>query len=184
LHAHDFRDALEFKDKDVLIVGRSYSAEDIGSQCYKYGARSVTATYRSKPMGFKWPAGFEEVPLLQRVENKTAFFKDGTSREVDAIILARDTNITSLPPDVSAFEDGKSSLAAWPLQRSGMGSQSKADVPGHAGPVTTLSICLMPKLGLEEMRCWGKSRCPLKSKWLPTAPVGAREKKSSKPKNK
>ena len=32
LHAHDFRDALEFKDKDVLIVGTSYSAEDIGSQ--------------------------------------------------------------------------------------------------------------------------------------------------------
>ncbi|NCA23350.1 MAG: NAD(P)/FAD-dependent oxidoreductase, partial [Betaproteobacteria bacterium] len=29
LHAHDFRDALEFKDKDVLIVGASYSAEDI-----------------------------------------------------------------------------------------------------------------------------------------------------------
>jgi trimethylamine monooxygenase len=40
LHAHDFRDALEFKDKDVLIVGRSYSAEDIGSQCWKYGAKS------------------------------------------------------------------------------------------------------------------------------------------------
>ena len=39
LHAHDFRDALEFKGKDMLIVGRSYSAEDIGSQCWKYGAQ-------------------------------------------------------------------------------------------------------------------------------------------------
>ena len=56
LHAHDFRDALEFKGKDILIVGRSYSAEDIGSQCWKYGAKSVTASYRSKPMGFNWPA--------------------------------------------------------------------------------------------------------------------------------
>ncbi len=28
LHAHDFRDALEFKDQNVLIVGASYSAED------------------------------------------------------------------------------------------------------------------------------------------------------------
>ena len=26
LHAHDFRDALEFKDQDILIVGTSYSA--------------------------------------------------------------------------------------------------------------------------------------------------------------
>lgn len=29
LHAHDFRDAMEFADKDVLIVGTSYSAEDL-----------------------------------------------------------------------------------------------------------------------------------------------------------
>lgn len=113
LHAHDFRDALEFKDKDVLIVGRSYSAEDIGSQCYKYGARSVTATYRSKPMGFKWPAGFEEVPLLQRVENKTAFFKDGTSREIDAIILCTgyQHHFPFLPDDLRL----KTANRLWPL---------------------------------------------------------------------
>ena len=87
LHAHDFRDALEFKGKDILIVGRSYSAEDIGSQCWKYGAKSVTTTYRSKPMGFKWPKNFEERPLLQKLEGKTAYFKDGTTKDVDAIIL-------------------------------------------------------------------------------------------------
>ena len=34
LHGHDFRDALEFKDKDILVIGTSYSAEDIASQCY------------------------------------------------------------------------------------------------------------------------------------------------------
>jgi trimethylamine monooxygenase len=87
MHAHDFRDALEFKGKDVLIVGRSYSAEDIGSQCWKYGARSVTATYRSRPMGFTWPNGFEERPLLQKLAGNTAHFKDGTTKEIDAIIL-------------------------------------------------------------------------------------------------
>ena len=52
LHSHDFRDAMEFKGKDILIIGRSYSAEDIGSQCYKYGAKSITSSYRSRPMGF------------------------------------------------------------------------------------------------------------------------------------
>ncbi|MGO4124968.1 NAD(P)-binding domain-containing protein [Inquilinus sp. YAF38] len=87
LHAHDFRDALEFKGKDILIVGRSYSAEDIGSQCWKYGAKSVTTSYRSKPMGFKWPQNFEERPLLVRLENRTAHFLDGSSKEVDALIL-------------------------------------------------------------------------------------------------
>ncbi|UIJ95094.1 NAD(P)/FAD-dependent oxidoreductase [Sinorhizobium meliloti] len=87
LHAHDFRDALEFKGKDVLIVGRSYSAEDIGSQCWKYGAKSVTTSYRSKPMGFNWPENFEERPLLTKLENKTAHFADGSTKEVDALIL-------------------------------------------------------------------------------------------------
>ena len=32
LHAHDMRDATEFKGQHVLVVGTSYSAEDIASQ--------------------------------------------------------------------------------------------------------------------------------------------------------
>jgi trimethylamine monooxygenase len=87
LHAHDFRDAREFAGKNVLLIGTSYSAEDIGSQCWKYGSASITVSYRTKPMGFKWPGNWEERPLLQRVEGHTAYFKDGSSKEVDAIIL-------------------------------------------------------------------------------------------------
>ncbi len=52
LHAHDFRDAREFKDQDILILGTSYSAEDIGSQCWKYGCKSVTVAHRTAPMGY------------------------------------------------------------------------------------------------------------------------------------
>ena len=87
LHAHDFRDALEFKDQDILIVGTSYSAEDIGSQCWKYGAKSITVSHRTAAMGYDWPDNWSEVPLLTKVVGKTAHFKDGTSRDVDAIIL-------------------------------------------------------------------------------------------------
>ncbi|MEI7969893.1 MAG: NAD(P)/FAD-dependent oxidoreductase [Betaproteobacteria bacterium] len=87
LHAHDFRDALEFKGKDVLIVGASYSAEDIGSQCYKYGARSITSCYRTSAMGYDWPANWEEKPNLTHVDGKRVFFSDGSSKEIDAIIL-------------------------------------------------------------------------------------------------
>ncbi len=87
LHAHDFRDALEFEGKDLLLVGSSYSAEDIGTQCHKYGAKSVTFSYRTQPMGFDWPDSFKEVPLLTRLEGKTAHFKDGSSQDVDAIVL-------------------------------------------------------------------------------------------------
>ncbi len=87
LHAHDFRDAVEFKDRDILIIGTSYSAEDIGSQCWKYGCRSVTVSHRTAAMGYDWPDNWKEVPLLQKVEGNTCTFKDGSTADVDAIIL-------------------------------------------------------------------------------------------------
>jgi trimethylamine monooxygenase len=87
MHAHDFRSANEFSGKRLLIVGSSYSAEDIGTQCYKYGAQSVTFSFRTRPMGFKWPEGFSERPLLERLIGKTAFFKDGSTAEIDALVL-------------------------------------------------------------------------------------------------
>jgi trimethylamine monooxygenase len=87
LHAHDFRDAQEFAGRDLLIVGASYSAEDIGLQCHKYGAKSVTISYRTGAMGFKWPEGMKEVPLITHIDGKTVHFKDGSSADVDAIIL-------------------------------------------------------------------------------------------------
>lgn len=87
LHAHDFRDALEFEGQDLLILGTSYSAEDIGSQCWKYGAKSITVAHRTAPMGYDWPDNWQEVPALMKVDGNTAHFKDGTTKEVDAVIL-------------------------------------------------------------------------------------------------
>ncbi len=87
LHSHDFRAADEFAGKRVLCVGSSYSSEDIGIQCLKYGAKAVTFTWRTKPMGFKWPPQINEVPLLTKVEGSRVYFRDGTSADYDAIIL-------------------------------------------------------------------------------------------------
>jgi trimethylamine monooxygenase len=87
LHAHDFRDAREFVGQDILIIGTSYSAEDIGSQCWKYGCKSVTVSHRTEAMGFKWPSNWKEVPLLTKVEGNVATFKDGSTKTVNAIIL-------------------------------------------------------------------------------------------------
>jgi trimethylamine monooxygenase len=87
LHAHDFRDAREFAGKDMLLIGTSYSAEDIGSQLWKYGAKSITVAHRTAPMGYDWPENWREVPLLERVEGNAAHFRDGTSARVDAIVL-------------------------------------------------------------------------------------------------
>ncbi|MGP5725489.1 NAD(P)-binding domain-containing protein [Arthrobacter rhombi] len=86
-HAHDFRGAEKLADQDVLLIGASYSAEDIGVQAFKMGARSVTLSYRSGPMGYDWPTGMQEVPLIDRFEGQIVHFVDGTSRHVDAVIL-------------------------------------------------------------------------------------------------
>ena len=87
LHSHDFRDAEEFRNKKVIILGSSYSAEDIALQCYKYGAESVTIGYRNNPMGFKWPKDVKEVHYLEKLDGKKAIFKDGHTQDADAIIL-------------------------------------------------------------------------------------------------
>lgn len=87
LHSHDFRDSQEFAGKNLLIVGGSYSAEDIALQTKKYGANSVTISYRSAPMEFPWPEGIEEVPEMTKVDGKTVHFVNGSTRDVDAIIF-------------------------------------------------------------------------------------------------
>ncbi|MGJ5591666.1 NAD(P)-binding domain-containing protein [Micrococcus lylae] len=87
MHAHDFRGAEALAGKRVLLVGSSYSAEDIGSQIYKMGAEQVTISYRSAKLGYDWPEGIEEVPLLNRVDGSTVHFADGQRRDVDMIIL-------------------------------------------------------------------------------------------------
>ncbi|MET1156813.1 NAD(P)-binding domain-containing protein [Arthrobacter sp.] len=87
LHAHDFRGAERFAGKDLLLIGSSYSAEDIGMQAHKMGAKSVTFSYRSAPMGFDWPASAVERPLVTRFEGRTAHFSDGTTGEFDAVVL-------------------------------------------------------------------------------------------------
>ena len=87
MHAHDFRGADQLKDKDVLLIGSSYSAEDIGVQSYKHGAKSVTISYRSQPLGMDWPEGMKEVPLLEKFEGDLGYFSDGTSQRFDAVVM-------------------------------------------------------------------------------------------------
>ncbi|XP_065051235.1 trimethylamine monooxygenase-like [Rhopilema esculentum] len=86
LHAHDFRDAEAYRNKRLLMIGSSYSAEDLALQCAKYGASSIVCTWRTKPMGFKWPSTITERPLLTKIEGSTCHFKDGSNYEADCII--------------------------------------------------------------------------------------------------
>lgn len=87
MHAHDFRGADQFIDKDLLLIGSSYSAEDIAVQCYKHGSKSVTLSYRSEAIGVDWPEGIEERPLVTHFEGDVAHFKDGSTKRFDGVVM-------------------------------------------------------------------------------------------------
>ena len=87
LHAHDYKTAKEFKGQRLLVVGGSYSADDISVQCMKFGAKSVAISAR-RPTGLKWRPGYTEYPVLTKIDGSVVHFKNGESTEVDAIIMA------------------------------------------------------------------------------------------------
>src|SRR5690554_3023182 len=86
-HAHDFRGAEPHVGRDILLIGSSYSAEDIGVQCYKHGAKSVTLSYRTSPIGADWPEGMCERPLVVKFEEDRVYFSDGTVDTFDDVIM-------------------------------------------------------------------------------------------------
>lgn len=87
LHARDFKNPSKYQNKRVVLVGSGYSAEDAALQLYKYGAKEIIISYRTAPMGFKWPSNIKEWPLLTNVDGSFVQFRNGRSYEADAIIF-------------------------------------------------------------------------------------------------
>ncbi|XP_053396202.1 uncharacterized protein LOC123553161 [Mercenaria mercenaria] len=86
LHSHDFKDANEFKGQTILVIGASYSAEDVAIHCLKFGAKQIIISWRTKALGLKWPSGIEERQLVVRFSKTQAYFKDGTKADIDVVI--------------------------------------------------------------------------------------------------
>lgn len=87
LHSHDFKNPEEFEKKDILIIGSSFSAEDISSQCYKYNANSIILSYRRKKMEYNFPEKFEMKNEVDFIEKNKVFFQDGSFKKIDCIIF-------------------------------------------------------------------------------------------------
>lgn len=74
IHSHDQRSFKQYKGKTVMVVGTSYSGEDIASISYKNGAKRIICCYRGKPMPYKWPDCFENHPMPTKVDGSTVYF--------------------------------------------------------------------------------------------------------------
>ena len=88
LHAKEVRHFDEFKKQRVLVIGSFLSAEDISLLLIKFGAKDVIISYKYTPLALNWPEGISERPLVVRVQGNTAYFKDGSEADVDAVIFA------------------------------------------------------------------------------------------------
>ena len=112
LHSRDFRHATDFKDKTILILGSSYSAQDLTQMCHKFGATRIICSWRTSPMGFKWPSGIEERPQVKRFNGNSAMFSDTTSAEVDVVIFCTGYQrcFPFLPDDIRLKEKEQNTL--------------------------------------------------------------------------
>ncbi|KAL4238253.1 hypothetical protein ACF0H5_002966 [Mactra antiquata] len=86
IHSRDFRNPVDFRNQRILVVGASYSAEDIALTCSKFGAKRVTVSWLTSPIGHRWPEGISERPLVKHIDGNRILFKDGHIEEVDSII--------------------------------------------------------------------------------------------------
>lgn len=93
IHAHDFRNPHELKDKNVFILGSSFSAEDIASIAWKFGAKHIYVSSRKHMFPYKgWPDNISQVKCLQKVEvlddEEYLLLADGTKLEkIDYMIF-------------------------------------------------------------------------------------------------
>ena len=180
MHAHDYRDAREFEGRRVLVVGASYSAEDIALQTKKYGAESVTISYRTNPMGFHWPEGVEEIQLISRFDGNNVHFKDGNVREIDSVVLC-----TGYLHSFPFLEDSlrlrtHNRLFPGCSTRAWCGSTTPGSCTSACRISTTPSACSTRRPGMRATLSWGRSHCLPARTWQRTPPPGRRARKRSK----
>jgi trimethylamine monooxygenase len=79
-----------------LVIGTSYSAEDIACIAYKNGAKRIVCCHRdpNKPMAYKWPQNFSTHLVPTKVDGKNVHFPDGEVIEVDTIVMCTGFNLT------------------------------------------------------------------------------------------
>lgn len=87
IHSHDQRTFDNYKDKTVMVIGTSYSADDIGAIAAKHGAKKVINAYRRAPMPWKFPDNFATHQLpIKKIDGKNITFSDDVTEEVDVIV--------------------------------------------------------------------------------------------------
>lgn len=94
IHSQYQRNFTQYEGKTVMVLGASYTAEDVASISYKHGAKKIICSYRTNPLPWEWPEEFETLPVPVKIEGSKVTFKDGTVRDVDVIVLSTGFKMT------------------------------------------------------------------------------------------
>ncbi|BFG05462.1 senecionine N-oxygenase [Drosophila madeirensis] len=87
LHSHDYRTSGVFKDKTVLVIGAGPSGMDL-SNIISRSATRVTLSHHLKDIGHtKFYDNVHQKPDVRELDEKGAFFVDGSYEEFDTIFF-------------------------------------------------------------------------------------------------
>lgn len=86
LHSCDFRAVSLFLGKKILILGAGRAAKDLAVTGVKFGADKIICSWKTSTTTHEWPEGVEKRPTVERFDENMAYFRDGSSADIDVVI--------------------------------------------------------------------------------------------------
>ncbi|OWF36756.1 dimethylaniline monooxygenase [N-oxide-forming] 1-like isoform X2 [Mizuhopecten yessoensis] len=86
LHSHNYRIPEYFKDKKVVILGASFSGQDLAVGISRYG-KKVFLSHVKDPLLTVLPAKVVEKPGIKHMTESGVVFLDDTNEEVDVLLF-------------------------------------------------------------------------------------------------
>lgn len=86
MHSHDYRRAVQYTGKMVLVVGCGPSGRDIMYEIAPQ-AKSVLISHHSELKGHDLPPNVEECGDIERFTANSVHFVGGTERQIDCVLF-------------------------------------------------------------------------------------------------
>ncbi|XP_058799319.1 uncharacterized protein LOC131668865 [Phymastichus coffea] len=94
LHSHQYRKPEDFADKNVCILGASWSGIDICLEVTKYARKVYLSHNLSKQLDSKMGKNVEQRAGIEQIRGNTFIFQDETSAQIDVLIYCTGYDFT------------------------------------------------------------------------------------------
>ncbi|XP_047529489.1 senecionine N-oxygenase isoform X1 [Vanessa atalanta] len=87
MHSHDYRVPDIFKGKQVLVIGAGPSGMDIALEITSMTEKVILSHHLKEQPRSVFPSNLTQKPDVEKLEGRTAYFKDGSQEEIDVVFL-------------------------------------------------------------------------------------------------